>query len=243
MIDQGSDTPTQRLDLALVDESASATAADSLKARLLGIPDLALTPGTELGRFVLLAQIGAGGMGVVYAAYDPELDRKVAVKLVQTARERGPATRGRSRLLHEAQAMARLSHPNVIAVYETGTVGDQVFLAMEFVKGVTLAQWLRQAPRDWRAVVAAFVQAGRGLAAAHAAGIVHRDFKPTGDPRSRIGARITAMMRITSTMRITAMVRITSTMRITAMVRITSTMRITAMVRITSRSCGLPIKA
>ena len=178
MIDQGSDTPTQRLDLALVDESASATAADSLKARLLGIPDLALTPGTELGRFVLLAQIGAGGMGVVYAAYDPELDRKVAVKLVQTARERGPATRGRSRLLHEAQAMARLSHPNVIAVYETGTVGDQVFLAMEFVKGVTLAQWLRQAPRDWRAVVAAFVQAGRGLAAAHAAGIVHRDFKP-----------------------------------------------------------------
>ena len=174
--DQGGDTPTRRLDGGPGGEADSA--AESLKARLLGIPDRTLAPGTELGRFVLLAQIGAGGMGVVYAAYDPELDRKVAVKLVQTAKERGRGSSGRSRLLREAQAMARLAHPNVIAVYEVGTVGDQVFLAMEFVKGLTLAQWLQRGARGWQEVIAAFVQAGRGLAAAHRAGIVHRDFKP-----------------------------------------------------------------
>jgi tetratricopeptide (TPR) repeat protein len=112
-------------------------------------------------------------MGVVYAAYDNDLDRKVAVKLMQA---RGPESS--ARLLGEAQAMARVSHPNVAQIYEVGTHQGQVYIAMEFVHGDTLRQWLRARARGWRAVLAVFVQAGRGLAAAHRAGVVHRDFKP-----------------------------------------------------------------
>jgi tetratricopeptide (TPR) repeat protein len=176
--DPGTDTPTQRLDRG-DDPVADAGASDeALNARLLGIPERPLPGGTTLGRFVLLARLGAGGMGVVYAAYDPELDRKVALKLVQAARERGRSSSGPARLLREAQAMARLSHPNVVTVYEVGAVGDQVFIAMEFVRGQTLSSWCAGPPRPWPEVLAAYVQAGRGLAAAHRAGVVHRDFKP-----------------------------------------------------------------
>ncbi len=134
--------------------------------------------GTLLGRYVVVDQLGEGGMGIVYAAYDPELDRKLAVKLLRAAPgSDAEASRGRERLQREAQAMARLSHPNVIAVHDVGTFEDQVFVAMELVDGGTLRQWL-DTPRSWREVVATFTQAARGLAAAHAAGIVHRDFKP-----------------------------------------------------------------
>ncbi|MBL8969342.1 MAG: serine/threonine protein kinase, partial [Myxococcales bacterium] len=115
--------------------------------------------------------------GVVYAAYDPELDRRIAVKLVRTRQQRG-AARARARLVREAQAMARLTHPNVAVVHDVGTHEDDVFVAMEFIRGETLQAWLRERPRGWREVVEVFVQAGRGLAAAHAAGLVHRDFKP-----------------------------------------------------------------
>lgn len=132
-------------------------------------------PGTQVGRYVVLDVVGTGGMGVVYAAYDPELDRKVALKLLRQDRTGGP---DRLRLLREAQAIARLSHPNVIQVYDAGTFGDQVFVAMELVEGRTLRRWLEEAPRSWREVAALFLVAGRGLAAAHAAGLVHRDFKP-----------------------------------------------------------------
>jgi tetratricopeptide (TPR) repeat protein len=137
----------------------------------------ALARGQAVGRDVVLAHLGGGGMGVVYAAYDPELDRKVALKLLAPqAAARAGATDARMRLLREAQAMARVSHANVIAVHDVGTWEDQVFIAMELIFGQTLATWTRGRP--WREVVGAYVQAGRGLAAAHAAGLVHRDFKP-----------------------------------------------------------------
>jgi tetratricopeptide (TPR) repeat protein/predicted Ser/Thr protein kinase len=135
-----------------------------------------LHAGEVLGRYFILHELGRGGMGVVYAAYDPELDRKIALKLLHPGRSREAA--GQARLLREAQALARLAHPNVIHVYDAGTAGDRVFVAMELVDGEPLAAWLAQEPRPWRQVLAVFLAAGRGLAAAHAAGLVHRDFKP-----------------------------------------------------------------
>jgi tetratricopeptide (TPR) repeat protein len=116
-------------------------------------------------------------MGVVYAAYDPDLDRKVALKLLLPG-QRDPEEQGRARLLREAQAMARVSHPNVITVHDVGTFGQQVFVAMEFIQGQTLHDWLRQGGHSWREILRVFLEAGRGLAAAHRAGLVHRDFKP-----------------------------------------------------------------
>jgi tetratricopeptide (TPR) repeat protein len=136
-----------------------------------------LARGTLVGRYVVLDVLGEGGMGVVYAAYDPELDRKIAIKLLQAAHGESESG-GQAWLLREAQAMARLSHPNVIAVHDVGTLsGDRVFVAMELVDGMTLRAWLRE-ERPWRDVVSVMRAAGAGLAAAHAAGLVHRDFKP-----------------------------------------------------------------
>ncbi|MDC0722873.1 serine/threonine-protein kinase [Nannocystis bainbridge] len=140
----------------------------------------------RLGRYTLLELLGRGGMGVVFSAYDAGLDRKVAIKFVR----HGPDARARLMLLAEAQAQARLAHPNVIHVYEVGEHGDRVFLVMEFVRGPSLRTWL-QAPRRWPEIVAMFVQAGRGLSAAHQAGLVHCDFKPDNvlvgaDGRARV---------------------------------------------------------
>lgn len=140
-------------------------------------PSLHLERGASVGRYVILDVVGEGGMGIVYAAYDPELDRKLALKLLRTASSERRAERRRLRLIREAQAMARLSHANVITVHDVGTIDDQVFVAMEFIEGYSLAEWIRM-DHDWRRVVDVFVQAGEGLAAAHAAGLVHRDFKP-----------------------------------------------------------------
>jgi predicted Ser/Thr protein kinase len=131
-------------------------------------------PGAAIGRFIVRARLGAGGMGVVYAGEDADLKRPVAIKLVRGDAEH-PAYR--DRLLREAQAMARLEHPNVVRVYEVGTAGGRTFVAMELVEGTTLTKWLA-APRPWSDVLAMFLQAGEGLAAAHRAGLVHRDFKP-----------------------------------------------------------------
>ncbi|WNG23921.1 serine/threonine protein kinase [Cystobacter fuscus] len=135
-------------------------------------------PPRQVGRFLLLKQLGQGGMGVVYAAYDPDLDRKVALKLWLVKDEGTDLEEGRARLVREAQAMARVSHPHVIPVFEVGSWEDQVFVAMELVEGGTLREWLRERPRSWREVLEKYVAAGKGLAAAHAAGLVHRDFKP-----------------------------------------------------------------
>ncbi|MBS1151466.1 MAG: serine/threonine kinase family protein [Myxococcaceae bacterium] len=134
-----------------------------------------LHKGTSLGRYVLLEKLGSGGMGEVFAAYDPQLDRKVALKLLRTGSL--SAHEGKARLVREAQAMARLQHPNVAAVHDVGTFDERVFVAMEFIEGETLSEWLR-GQREWKEVVRLFIQCGSGLSAAHRAGIVHRDFKP-----------------------------------------------------------------
>ncbi|MCA9716776.1 MAG: serine/threonine protein kinase [Myxococcales bacterium] len=128
----------------------------------------------KIGRFTILRRLGAGGMGIVYAAYDDALARKVAIKLLRPR----AASDWRARLVREAQAMARLSHANIATVYETGDVDGQLHLVMEFVRGATLDQWLKDQPRSRDAITGAFTQAGRGLQAAHEAGLVHRDFKP-----------------------------------------------------------------
>jgi tetratricopeptide (TPR) repeat protein len=136
----------------------------------------ALERGASVGRYLIVDQLGAGGMGVVYKAFDPELGRTVALKLLKT--EDGASQTSRERLLREAQALARLSHPNVVAVHDVGTLGGDVFVAMEFIEGQTMRAWLKEKPRSQRAVIDVFVAAGQGLAAAHRASLVHRDFKP-----------------------------------------------------------------
>ena len=133
-------------------------------------------PGQRIQRFVVLRSLGAGAMGMVLEAYDPELDRRLAIKLVHP--ERAGDERARERLLFEARSGAQLSHPHVVHVYEVGTVGDDVFIAFEYVEGMTLREWLSAEPRSVQAVLDVFLQAGRGLVAAHDAGVVHRDFKP-----------------------------------------------------------------
>ena len=134
--------------------------------------------GDTIGRYVVLRRIGAGGMGVVFAAYDPQLDRRVALKLLRTGNglREGEA---RVRLIREAKAIAQLSHPHVVAVYDVGTAASgEVYVAMEFVEGDTLTQWLHRWERSWRDVLGVFRDAGLGLAAAHGVGLLHRDFKP-----------------------------------------------------------------
>lgn len=140
-----------------------------------GGPVVILPAGAKLGRYVILDLLGRGSMGVVYGAYDPQLDRKVALKVVRPDRQH---TALAERFVREGQTMARLSHPNVVAVHDVGVLDGGIFLAMEHVQGVTLRQWLAASPRTWRAILAAYLDAGRGLAAAHHAGVVHRDFKP-----------------------------------------------------------------
>jgi eukaryotic-like serine/threonine-protein kinase len=137
------------------------------------------TPGTTIGRYQVIGRIGSGAMGVVFAAYDPHLDRRVALKVLHAGEElasSGSATP--ERLMREAQALAKLAHPNVVTVHDVGIVDGQVFVAMELVAGVTLREWCKHAERSWRDVLDKLIVAARGLAAAHVVGLVHRDFKP-----------------------------------------------------------------
>ncbi|HEX2687887.1 MAG TPA: protein kinase [Kofleriaceae bacterium] len=167
--------PTEGDDLgrtatAPVSSTARAEAADAL--------------GASLGRYRLERELGEGGMGVVHAAFDPDLERRIALKVLRIA---APSIEAKDRLLREARAMARLSHPNVVTVHEVGTANGRDYVAMELIQGDTLVDWLRAAKRRPAEIIAAFLAAGRGLAAAHAAGIVHRDFKPHNVLRSRTG--------------------------------------------------------
>jgi serine/threonine protein kinase len=140
---------------------------------------LKLVPGTKIGRYVSIEKLGSGGMGVVWAAYDPELDRRVAVKLLRndgrSAKRREVA---RLRLQREAQAMAKLSHPNVVTVHDVGTHEGQIFVAMAHLGGGTLKQYFERSKPGWERVVELMCSAGDGLLAAHKAGLIHRDFKP-----------------------------------------------------------------
>ena len=126
----------------------------------------------ELGKYVVLRVVGRGGAGVVLAAEDRELDRQVAIKLL--VRDSDEA---RARFMREAKAMAQLSHPNVVAVYEVLHLRDRTAIVMALVEGRNLSEW-RTPERTWREITGVYVQAARGLAAAHRAGLVHRDFKP-----------------------------------------------------------------
>lgn len=130
-------------------------------------------PPIQMDRFLVLERLGSGGMGVVHAAFDPKLDRKIALKIVRADRDATP-----ERVLAEARAMARLSHPNVVAVYDVSESGGALYIAMELVAGQNLGRWLARTPRSLAQILAVFLEAGRGLAAAHAAGLVHGDVKP-----------------------------------------------------------------
>ena len=158
--------------------ASSPTAGGALRPRSMEpTPPGTLERGTIVDRYTILSLLGRGGMSEVYAAYDPKLDRRIALKLL-LPRDRADDARAEARLLREAQVVARLSHPNVISVHDVGAFGDRVYLAMEYVEGHTLSDWLVSRPRTRDEVLAVFADAARGLAAAHAAGLVHRDFKP-----------------------------------------------------------------
>lgn len=164
-------------------EGGTATTVAGKPRRRRGFTDrVGLAPGATVGRYEIRGRIGYGGMGVVYEAHDPTLNRSVAIKLVTFDVGDGrDETRARyhERLIREAHTLARLAHPNIVGVYDAGAFGDSVFMAMPLLQGDNLRDWLGAEQRDWREILAVFLQAGAGLAAAHDAGIVHRDFKPS----------------------------------------------------------------
>jgi len=174
------------------DSNAATFRHERISASQAGwVPRKTLAIGDRVGRYLVLSTLGAGGMGVVFAAYDPNLGRKIALKLLRSGLA-GSSKDARNRLRREAQAIAQLSHPNVVSVYDVGTTDDgDLYIAMEFVEGDTLTTWLKKYPRTWREIVDVFVQAARGLASAHGVGLLHRDFKPDnvlvgGDGRVRV---------------------------------------------------------
>jgi tetratricopeptide (TPR) repeat protein/tRNA A-37 threonylcarbamoyl transferase component Bud32 len=177
MADDGSQTSVDTMDTATI-----ATATDV--QNVAPAPDARLaTRGDDIGRYLVIGEIGTGGLGQVLRGYDPDLNREVAIKLVKTdirIRDQSAGTeRSQMRLLREAQAIARLSHPNVVAVYEVDDHEGDVFIAMEYVRGLSLRDWLREEEHSQQDIIEVFLQAGRGLAAAHAVELVHRDFKPS----------------------------------------------------------------
>jgi tRNA A-37 threonylcarbamoyl transferase component Bud32/tetratricopeptide (TPR) repeat protein len=139
-----------------------------------------LARGSTVGRYLVLERLGAGAMGIVYAAYDPELDRKIALKLLRPTQRTGAnQERREARMVREAKAIAKVSHPNVVAIFDVGVHDGHVFMAMEHLAGGTLSDWMApEKKRSWREIVSLFIEIGHGLAGAHAEGLIHRDFKP-----------------------------------------------------------------
>ena len=167
---------------ASIDDTLQSTGHGALAVRETSTAFAALfgepppSPSPRIGKYVLGDSLGSGGMGEVFLATDTQLGRKVAIKLLRLRKQDDPLER--TRLLREAQALAALNDANVVGVYECGLHGDQVFIAMELVEGLTLRSWQDDAPRGWREVLRHYIAAGQGLTAIHAAGLVHRDFKP-----------------------------------------------------------------
>ena len=169
----------RRICAALLKGAPAESAEEATVPRVTeGLDRPPLAPSTRVGRYVVMEKLGQGGMGVVYVAHDPHLDRRVSLKLILGAGEKDVAE-SHARLQREAQALARLSHPNVVAVHDLGVWEGQVYLVMDLVRGRTLRHWLQEAQRPWREIVRVFLEAGSGLAAAHRAGLIHRDFKPS----------------------------------------------------------------
>ena len=165
--------PREENDLAAFEKTVTVDAPPALPR------EVPATGSVLGGRYTVLETLGEGGMSVVLAADDAQLDRRVALKLLRTRAVTEEEIRSEVRLVREAQAMARLNHPHVVAVYDSGRLEDgSFFIAMECVAGQTLRQWHKERPRGWREVLHTFLAAGKGLAAAHEAGLVHRDFKP-----------------------------------------------------------------
>jgi len=164
---------------AATDPELTTATAEMGGAAPASVDDRLLEPGARVGRYWVIDHIGSGGMGAVYRAFDPDLNRQVALKILRMrAVPSRDESADRARLLREAQALAQVSHPNVIAVHDVGVVEGSVFIAMELVPGVSLRSWLKDGDRDRDDVLGVLLQAGDGLAAAHASGLVHRDFKP-----------------------------------------------------------------
>ncbi|MEZ4379897.1 MAG: serine/threonine-protein kinase [Nannocystaceae bacterium] len=172
-VEEAIEEATRIVDPVAIQREAEAQMSpdEILKRRLLS------GTGERVGRFVVQRHLDEGGMGLIFAALDEELGRPVALKILRAQQSEGSI--GRARLLREAQALAKLSHPNVVTVYEVGEWSGHVYVAMELIEGRTLRGWLKLRRWGWRDVVDKLVQAGRGLAAAHKVGIIHRDFKPS----------------------------------------------------------------